>query len=98
MDPAVSTFCESGGQDITDPNITDDWDGQTRANKPGYVGTGTSSDVGADEFGGVTPKPSLTALTVAPTGNQCLASSRSVTVNCYYCFRNNYRRKFGLCL
>jgi hypothetical protein len=45
IDATVSTLCESGGLQISSPvNITDDFDGNTRAAVP---------DIGADEFAGI---------------------------------------------
>jgi hypothetical protein len=41
------TQCESGGQSIA--VITTDFDGNLRFGAPGYTGTGTAPDVGADE-------------------------------------------------
>jgi subtilisin-like proprotein convertase family protein len=46
----VPNRCESGGTRITSPiAITNDIDGEIRWNEAGYSGTGTATDVGADE-------------------------------------------------
>ncbi|PIP55189.1 MAG: hypothetical protein COX07_01240, partial [Bacteroidetes bacterium CG23_combo_of_CG06-09_8_20_14_all_32_9] len=56
LQTTVATLCESGGQQITTPVvITDDIENQTRWGETGYAGTGTSTDVGADEFEGIRP-------------------------------------------
>jgi hypothetical protein len=47
INPAVGTFVESGG--IAVAGINDDIDGNIRQGSPGYTGTGTAPDVGADE-------------------------------------------------
>jgi hypothetical protein len=48
IDPAISTPAESGAVNIA--GITDDFDANIRQGNIGYVGTGTSPDIGADEF------------------------------------------------
>jgi parallel beta-helix repeat protein len=49
--PASLTLLESHAVNIT--GITDDEDADIRQGNPGYAGTGTAPDVGADEFEGV---------------------------------------------
>jgi hypothetical protein len=49
--PASLTLLESHAVNIT--GITDDYDTNIRQGNPGYGGTGTAPDVGADEFEGV---------------------------------------------
>ncbi len=49
--PASTTLLESHAINIA--GITDDYDGDVRQGNPGYAGTGTAPDVGADEFEGV---------------------------------------------
>lgn len=71
IDPAISTQLESGGIPVA--GITDDYDGDTR-------NTGTP-DVGADEFIGISPAPSLSSLTIVPSTAQCVATSRNISVN-----------------
>ena len=52
----VLTLCESGGSRVTAPiAVTNDWDLDLRCGEPGYAGTGTAPDVGADEFDGISP-------------------------------------------
>jgi hypothetical protein len=50
INPGVLTQAESGGQVIATPNITTDFDNEIRWGNPGYIGTGTAPDIGADEF------------------------------------------------
>ncbi|UAY51277.1 hypothetical protein [Ferruginibacter albus] len=50
LDASKATLAESGGSSIT--NYTDDADGQTRYGNTGYAGSGTATDIGADEFDG----------------------------------------------
>ncbi|MEO6669820.1 MAG: hypothetical protein ABIN36_10115 [Ferruginibacter sp.] len=47
IDPAVPTQAESGAVNIT--GYTDDFDADIRQGNPGYGGTGTAPDIGADE-------------------------------------------------
>ena len=49
--PASTTLLESHAVNIA--GITDDYDTDIRQGNPGYAGTGTAPDVGADEFEGV---------------------------------------------
>lgn len=86
---SVPTQCESGGARVTTPiAITTDFDGDLRWGEPGYPGTGTAPDVGADEFG-VLPV-SLSALVtnaVCATSNDGaidLTVSGGVTPYSYY--------------
>jgi len=69
LDPLVSTQVESGGVAI--PGITDDFDGNVR--------NVSTPDVGADEFAGSSPAPSVSALTSTPNGNQCSATARVIS-------------------
>ncbi len=63
----VSTKCESGGNVITTPTITVDYDGNARYPNSGYPddasSPATAPDVGADEFAGI---PSFTCAAPAP--------------------------------
>jgi len=49
--PASTTLLESHAVNVA--GITDDYDTDIRQGNPGYGGTGTAPDVGADEFEGV---------------------------------------------
>ncbi len=46
-DPTIPTFVESGAVNIA--GITTDFDGNTRQGNPGYSGSGSQPDIGADE-------------------------------------------------
>ncbi len=52
IDPSTTTDIESGGKNIT--GITGDYDNQIRQGNPGYTGSGSAPDIGADEFEGTT--------------------------------------------
>ena len=49
VDTSVATQLESAGANVA--GITDDFDGNIRQGNPGYVGSGTSPDIGGDELG-----------------------------------------------
>ncbi len=66
INPATPTSAESGGINIT--GIVDDIDNQTRFGNPGYVGSGTAPDIGADEVSG-TPLPACSGTPTAGTIN-----------------------------
>ncbi|HRZ42786.1 MAG TPA: T9SS type A sorting domain-containing protein [Bacteroidales bacterium] len=78
---SVSTSCEGGGQEIA--GYTTDFDNDLRFGSTGYIGTGLSTDVGADEFEGT---PNYTCLTPAPgntlasDNNICLGKSVLLTI------------------
>jgi hypothetical protein len=77
INPATVTTIEGGAANIA--TYTDDYDGDIRQGNAGYVGTGTSPDIGADEFNGISPAPSINALAITPSGNKCVAVGRVVT-------------------
>ena len=69
----TSSQAESGADVITTPAITDDFFGNT--------GNRTSSpDVGAHEFTGSSPAPSLALNSITPSGNQCSATARLISL------------------
>ncbi|NVN96153.1 MAG: T9SS type A sorting domain-containing protein [Bacteroidetes bacterium] len=78
LQTTISTGCESGGIRITSPAIADDFDGNIRWGEPGYTGTGSTTDIGANEFEG---KPIYTCTTpnpgnsVASANTLCLGNS-----------------------
>ncbi len=73
------TLLESGGTPIA--GVTIDYDNQTRPGPAGSVNGGASNpDYGADEFDGVSAFPTVTGISVAPGGNQCVAVPHTVTV------------------
>ncbi len=73
------TSAESGAVNIA--TFTDDYDADIRQGNPGYTGSGTSPDMGADEFSGVSPAPAINTALASPTGNQCTAVGRTITTN-----------------
>ena len=78
----ITTQAESGAINITTPAITDDYASAIRQGNAGYTGSGTSPDLGAFEFAGVTPTPIITLNSVTPpTTTQCTAIARLVSVN-----------------
>jgi hypothetical protein len=76
---AANSAAESGAINIA--GYTDDYDADIRQGNAGYVGTGTSPDIGADEFQGTTPAPAINSVSMTPTGSQCIAIARNVTAN-----------------
>lgn len=52
---ATPTYCESNAVNIA--TYVDDYDANIRQGNPGYSGTGTAPDIGADEFGGMPKVP-----------------------------------------
>jgi len=75
--PATNTAIESGG--IAIATVSDDFDADIRQGDGGYTGTGSSPDIGADEFEGITSNLVINGLAITPTGNQCTTVSRNVT-------------------
>lgn len=61
-----SSAAESGGANIL--TFTDDYDDEIRQGNPGYAGTGTAPDIGADEFESVVcpATPTITSLSAGP--------------------------------
>ena len=75
MSSVISSLIESGAVNI--PGYTDDFDGQIRAGNPGYTGTSSSPDIGADEIFGLETTPPAISYTLL--GNVTSISNRSVT-------------------
>lgn len=66
INPVLPSFTESGAVNIA--GILDDYDAQVRQGNPGYVGTGTAPDIGADEFNQNLPVcTSVSGGTISPT-------------------------------
>jgi len=66
VDPVLPSFAESGAVNIA--GILDDYDAQVRQGNPGYVGTGTAPDIGADEYNQTLPAcSSVSGGTISPT-------------------------------
>ena len=78
----ITTQAESGGIVITTPAINDDYASAIRAGSVGYVGTGTSPDLGAFEFAGVTPSPIIVLTSITPSITPlCVSTSRVVVAD-----------------
>ena len=77
IDTAVATQLESGAVNIA--GITDDYDMNIRQGNPGYIGTGTAPDVGADEFNGIYLDLSPPAIAYSPFTNTASTANRSLT-------------------
>jgi hypothetical protein len=70
----ISTLCEGGAIVISAPNIADDYDGDIR--------NVSFPDIGADEFNGISPAPSITLNSITPgTASQCSATARTISVD-----------------
>ncbi len=78
VDSTAATFAESGAANIA--GITDDIDTQTRQGNPGYAGTGSAPDIGADEFQGISLVPVIANVVVAPIGT-CVASAHTISAD-----------------
>jgi hypothetical protein len=70
---------ESGGQRITTPAITNDFDEEYRWGESSYSGTGSAPDVGADEFEGVGLDLSSPIITYTPLQNTSSTGNRTLT-------------------
>ena len=74
IDTTVATQLESAGANVG--GITDDFDGNIRQGNPGYVGSGTSPDIGADEFNGIPMDITPAVITYAPLANTASLANR----------------------
>ncbi len=78
----LTTLVESGAINISVPAITTDFVNSIRGGNAGYTGTGTAPDLGAYEFSGTSPAPSIALNSVTPPATaQCTTSPRLVSVN-----------------
>lgn len=77
VNPILASLTENGAINIT--SITDDVDGQPRQGNPGYAGTGSAPDIGADEYDqNLPPCSSANAGTVSPASStKCSTESVS---------------------
>ncbi len=64
IDGTIPSAIESGGVSI--PTYAEDFEGDVRQGDPGYPGTGTAPDLGADEFEGL-PLPNCSGIPAAST-------------------------------
>ncbi len=72
--PGIPTQAESGGQQITIPPISRDFDNEVRFGHPGYAGNGTAPDIGADEFSVLVTDAGISAF-AAPADSICPGSA-----------------------
>lgn len=79
IDPAVPTQAESGGVNIA--GFTDDYDGQVRQGNPGYAGTGSAPDIGADEGNFILLDVVAPTINHTPATYICATGDRILTVN-----------------
>lgn len=69
IDPSSLSLSESNAANLL--GITDDYDTDIRQGNPGYAGTGTAPDIGADEYEKyLTPCTSVNAATIIPSSNK----------------------------
>ncbi len=76
---STPTLCESGGQSVTAPAITSDYEYQARAGEVGYSGAGTAPDVGADEAEALVIDRTLPSISHTPLSNTLLKSTRVIS-------------------
>ncbi len=76
INPAIATQLESGAVNVA--GITDDFDGDIRQGNPGYGGSGTAPDIGADEFNGIAVDLAPPVISYTLLGNDVVAASRSL--------------------
>lgn len=79
IDPTVATQAESGGANIT--GFTDDYDGNVRQGNPGYAGTGTSPDIGADEGNFILLDLTSPSITHTQVGFTCSTGDRVISAS-----------------
>ena len=78
INTTTATQIESGAANIA--TFTDDYDGNVRQGNPGYVGTGTSPDIGADEFNGVPDDLTPPAISYIPLNNNSCLTTDTLSV------------------
>ncbi|MEW6772433.1 MAG: T9SS type A sorting domain-containing protein [Bacteroidota bacterium] len=81
VDGTVASYAESGG--LTVSSVSVDIDGDIRQGFPGYTGTGTAPDIGADEFNGISmggPNDAGVSAFISPTATGCYSSNENVVV------------------
>ncbi len=81
VDGSISSLTES--QALSVPSISVDIDGDIRQGFPGYIGTGTSPDIGADEYNGISALPPNDVGVqgaISPANVGCYTSAENVIV------------------
>jgi hypothetical protein len=76
INAATPTQLESGAVNIA--GITDDFDGDIRQGNPGYGGSGSAPDVGADEFNGIAVDLAPPVISYTLLGNEVVAATRNL--------------------
>lgn len=79
INTAVPTQVESGAVNIA--GITTDYDGNIRAGNPGYAGTGTAPDIGADEGNFIPTDLAAPGISYILLPDACLTGDRTFTAN-----------------
>lgn len=78
LDPSVPTQAESGAVNIT--GVNNDYDFQIRQGNPGYTGTGTAPDIGADEMEGIFTELNPPNISLTPLGSPiCNAGNQTIS-------------------
>lgn len=80
----TTTAAESSAPVIATPNINNDYWLVTRPFVSPVNGgdtSGTLCDIGASEFDGLQAKPSISFVSMTPSGNQCTNVARAIVVN-----------------
>jgi hypothetical protein len=77
IDPLLTSYAESGAKNIL--GIQDDYDFDIRQGNPGYTGSGTAPDIGADEYNlSSIPCSTVSGGTISPIAmNKCIDSTAS---------------------
>ncbi|GAB4199492.1 MAG: hypothetical protein Fur0023_01880 [Bacteroidia bacterium] len=82
VDGTVGSYAESGG--LTVSSVSVDIDGDIRQGFPGYTGSGTAPDIGADEYNGISMAASndvgISAF-IAPATTGCYSANENVVVS-----------------
>lgn len=78
VNPLIISLAESGAVNIA--GITDDYDSNIRQGNPGYTGSGSAPDIGADEYNQISVCNTPTPSAIIPN-NYSLCSGQSVTLN-----------------
>lgn len=80
VDPSLPSLTESGAVNIA--GITDDYDNDIRQGNPGYTGSGSAPDIGADEYNQSLVSPCSTVSAAAITSSTLsLCEGQTVMMN-----------------
>lgn len=79
INPTMPSLTESGAVNVA--GITDDYDVQIRQGNPGYAGSGSAPDIGADEYNqSLPPCSTVTTPTISPV-SFTICAGQSVSMN-----------------